>query len=89
MRSVSRSHSSNNCSEKKCFNLFNRMGSNEVELLTVPVSCVAYGCANHNRMPSKPGFFRFANIDPDLRQQWINACNRQNEDGVGSLQLSR
>ena len=55
----------------------------------MPVSRVAYVCANHNRMPSKPGFFRFANIDPDLRQICINACNRQNEDGVGSLELSR
>ena len=81
-RSVPRSHSNNNCSENKCVNLFNRKGSNEVELLTMPLSCVAYGCTNHNRMSSKPGFFRFPNNDPDLRQKWINACKRQNEDGT-------
>ena len=45
------------------------------------LNCAAYGCTNHNRMPNKPGFFRFPNNNPELRQKWINACKRINKDG--------
>ena len=47
----------------------------------MPLSCAAYGCTNHNKMENKPGFFRFPNNDPELRQKWINACKRKNVDG--------
>ena len=30
---------------------------------------------------SKPGFFRFPNNDPELRQKWINACKREKNNG--------
>ena len=45
------------------------------------LSCVAYGCSNHNRMINKPGFYRFPNNNPELRKRWINACKRVNKDG--------
>ncbi len=44
-------------------------------------SCAAYGCANHNKMENKPGFFRFPNNNPELRRKWIQACKRINKDG--------
>ena len=47
----------------------------------MPLSCAAYGCSNHNKMTWKPGFFRFPNNDPDLRERWVNACRRKNKDG--------
>ena len=40
------------------------------------LNCVAYGCHNHNHKENKPRFFRFPNIDPELRQKWINICKR-------------
>ena len=47
----------------------------------MPLNCVAYGCHNHNQKESKPGFFRFPNNDPELRQKWINASKREKKNG--------
>ena len=47
----------------------------------MPLSCVAYGCSNYDEKINKPGFYRFPNNNPELRQKWINACKRKNDDG--------
>ena len=44
------------------------------------LNCVAYGCRKRNQKESKPGFFRFANNDPELRQKWINAYKREKRE---------
>ena len=40
----------------------------------MPLSCVAYGCTNHN-IPN-------AEKHPEMRQRWIHACKRKNTDGT-------
>ena len=47
----------------------------------MPLSCVAFGCTNHNRMKKKPGFYRFPNKDIERRKKWVAACKRKNSDG--------
>lgn len=46
----------------------------------MPTNCAAVDCHSHNMMGNKPRFFRFPNNDLELRQKWINACRRKNED---------
>ena len=51
----------------------------------MPLSCVAFGCTNHNRMKNKPGFYRFPNKDIERRKKWIAACKRNNLEITDNL----
>ena len=51
-------------------------------LTNIPLSCVVYGCSNHNQKKEKTGFYRISNNNAVLRQKWINACKHVNKDGT-------
>ena len=48
----------------------------------MPLSCVAFGCTNHNRMKKNLAFTGFQIRMLSAEKKWIAACKQKNSDGL-------